>query len=247
MMDYKESILRALRGGARVMRIKMHHRRTQRSRQAKGRRVGRYLLALALLAAGAPVALRWWTDFHYQGRIYTVETVPPRPVAIVFGAGVWPDGRLSDILRDRVEVAAELYRHGKVRKLLMTGDNRFIYYNEPGHMRAYALSLGVPAEDIVLDYAGRRTYDSCYRAREIFGVQEAILVSQAYHLDRALFTADHLGLDVVGVAADRRDYLHIRRYWWREVPATALAWWEVFISRPVPVLGEKLPIFPPGS
>jgi SanA protein len=131
-----------------------------------------------------------------------------------------------------------------VQKLLLTGDNRTLEYNEPQHMRDYALSLGVPDEDIVLDYAGRRTYDSIYRARHIFEVDAAILVTQAYHLDRALFTADGLGIDAVGVSADRRDYFLITRYWWREMVATALAAIEVYITHPVPVLGETLPIFP---
>jgi SanA protein len=165
-------------------------------------------------------------------------------VAIVFGAGVWPDGRLSDILADRVETAVALYHAGKVKKLLMTGDNRFAYYNEPKHMREYAMARGVPAEDIVLDYAGRRTYDSCYRAWHIFGVREAILITQTYHLDRALFTADHLGIDAVGVGADHRSYVYLQRYWWRELLATSVAWWEVLITRPKPILGPKLPIFP---
>lgn len=211
------------------------------------------LLAL-IIATGAAaiggfvVALRWWTDFHYKKDIYSLEEVPGRPVAIVFGAGVWPDGRLSDILADRVYTAAQLYRAGKVEKLLMTGDNRYVDYNEPGHMREYALSLGVPDEDIVLDHAGRRTYDSCYRAKHIFGVEGAILVTQAYHLDRALFTADSMGLDVVGVAADRRDYLYIRDYWARDLLATAVAWWQVKVSHPKPIMGNPLPIFPdPGS
>jgi len=202
------------------------------------------IMGLLLGLIAGIVALRWWTDHRYKERIYTPETVPPRPVAIVFGAGVWPDGRLSDVLADRVQTAVELYRLGKVKKLLLSGDNRFVYYNEPKHMREYALAQGVPAEDIVLDYAGRRTYDSCYRALHIFGVKEAILVTQAYHLDRALFIAEHLGLDAVGVGADRRSYLYLRNYWWRELAATALAGWEVLIARPKPVLGEKLPIFP---
>lgn len=215
------------------------------------RTVGRILIAaggtffaLGVLAALAILALRWWTDRTAKPLIYPIETAPSRRVAIVFGAGVWPDGRLSAILEDRVYTAVQLYRAGKVEKLLMTGDNRFIEYNEPGHMRAYALSLGVPSEDIVLDYAGRRTYDSCYRARHIFGVTEAILVTQAYHLDRALFTARALGIDAVGVAADRQAYVYLRRYWWREVLATPVAWWEVKVSHPLPILGEPLYIFP---
>jgi SanA protein len=168
--------------------------------------------------------------------------VPPRQVAIVFGAGVWPDGRLSDILADRVETAVELYHLGKVQKLLMTGDNSRLDYNEPQSMREYALARGVADEDIVLDYAGRRTYDSCYRAIHIFGLDQAILVTQAYHLDRALFTASGLGLDAVGVSADRREYIFIRRYWFREFLATPVAVWQVFISRPIPIMGEPLPI-----
>jgi SanA protein len=198
--------------------------------------------ACAFLAA-VPVFLRWWTDRHYKNYIYMVEGAPARDVAIVFGAGVWPDGTLSHVLADRVETAVRLYEAGKVRKLLMTGDNRRADYNEPAHMRDYALAQGVPAEDIVLDYAGRRTYASCYRARHIFDVTGAILVTQSYHLDRALFTARNLGIDAVGVAADRRDYVYIEGYWWRELLATTLAWWEVKITRPRPILGEKLPIF----
>ena len=202
------------------------------------------LAAFGLLLVILAATLRWWTDRRYGPLIYTPGSAPPRRVAIVFGAGVWPGGQLSDILADRVATAAELYQRGKVQKLLMTGDNRFIYYNEPGHMREYALSLGVPDEDIVLDYAGRRTYDSCYRARHIFGVTDAILVSQAYHLDRALFTANALGIDIVGVGADRHSYVYLKNYWWREVLATAVAWLEVRVTHPTPILGDKLPIFP---
>ncbi len=208
-------------------------------------RLGLFLAGLAtaaLICAFLVVLLRWWTNQHYGKAIYTIETAPSRPIAIVFGAGVWPDGRLSPVLEDRVYTAVLLYRAGKVRKLLMTGDNRFADYNEPQHMREYAQALGVPDEDIVLDYAGRRTYDSCYRARHIFAVDSAILVTQSYHLDRALFTGNGLGIDAVGVAADRRDYQHIEHYWWRELAATALAAVEVYVTRPLPVLGERLPI-----
>jgi len=207
------------------------------------------MLALVILGgmlfviASFTLGLRAWTDWNYRTRTYALADVPARPVAIVFGAGVWPDGRLSDILADRVATAVELYFLGKVDKLLMTGDGRFVYYDEPARMRTYALQLGVPDEDIVLDASGWRTYDSCYRAKHIYGVDAAILVTQAYHLDRALFTADRLGIDAVGVPADKRDYYYIRNYWWRELAATAVAWWQVTISHPLPVMGEQLPIF----
>jgi SanA protein len=208
------------------------------------------MLAAAILGAGLLVAvglvlgLRAWTDWRYGPLAYAPADVPARPVALVFGAGIWPDGSLSDILADRVAVAAELYRLGKVDKLLMSGDGRFAHHDEPAHMRTYALALGVPDEDIVLDYAGWRTYDSCYRAVRIFRVNAAILVTQAYHLDRALFLADRLGIDAVGVPADRRDYLKIRGYWWRELAATAVAWWEASVSHPLPVMGAEQPIWP---
>ena len=88
----------------------------------------------------------------------------------------------------------------------MSGDNRFIDYNEPGAMQAFALELGIPEEDIVLDYAGRRTYDTCYRAGEIFQLETAILVTQEFHLPRALYICNVLDIKAVGVSADVRTY-----------------------------------------
>jgi uncharacterized SAM-binding protein YcdF (DUF218 family) len=106
------------------------------------------------------------------------------------------------MLADRVATGADLYHAGKVDILLFSGDGREASYNEPESMKRYALSLGVPESAIVLDYAGLRTYDSCYRARHIFGVEEAILVTQNFHLDRALFTCNLLGVKSDGVFAD---------------------------------------------
>lgn len=181
-------------------------------------------------------------------RLSSVETVAKDRVAIVFGAGLRRDGTPSPVLRDRVATAARLYFAGKVEKLLMSGDNRFLDYNEPGAMEGYALDLGVPQEDIVLDYAGRRTYDTCYRARDIFGLDSAILVTQSFHLPRALYVCNQLGLPAVGVPADQREYRESSILYWnlRETVATLVALWEVHISRPIPVLGDPEPIFPSG-
>lgn len=205
-----------------------------------------------LLAALAGVAalvifllgLRLWIAHTVRGYIYSrVEDVPPYPVALVLGAGLWADGSLTPVLADRVATAADLYHAGRVQKLLFSGDNRFVNYNEPRAMMNYALRLGVPEEDIVLDYAGRRTYDSCYRAREIFGVERAVVVTQRFHAPRALYLCRNLGLDAVAILADRQDY-SIRRFRWetREYLALALAWWDINVRHPVPVLGEPLPI-----
>ncbi len=201
------------------------------------------ILFLVFLLVALPRLVTLWST---RSRVYTVESVPVRRVAIVFGAGLWRDGSPTPVLRDRVATAAQLYFAGKVEKLLMSGDNSDLYYNEPGAMRGYALDLGVPDEAIVLDYAGRRTYDTCYRARAIFGLQDAILVTQAFHLPRALYVCNALGLPSVGVPADLRIYLNRSLLYWnlREVPATLVALWEVHVSRPEPILGKPEPIFP---
>ncbi len=211
----------------------------------------RVLRSVSFIAAGCGVTtvvllggLRLWVEQKYRDRIYTcAEDVPPRFVAIILGAGLWPDGSLTPVLADRVTTAADLYHAGTVQKLLCSGDNRFVDYNEPQRMLEYAVSLGVPEEAIVLDYAGRRTYDTCYRARDIFGLERVVVVTQRFHAARALYLCDALGVDAVAVLADLQDYT-IRRVTWeaREYPALALAWWDVNVRHPLPVLGEPLPI-----
>jgi len=203
--------------------------------------LGIFCLVMGAIAA-APLLLRWWVDQKYKKHIYTVQDVPEKKVAIIFGAGITSDGRPMAALADRVLTAVELYQGGKVSKLLMSGDNRFVNYNEPEAMRQYALDQGVPDEDIVLDYAGRRTYDTCYRAGYIFDVQDAILVTQHFHLDRALYTCSSLGIDAVGVAADKRPYVAIRYWWLRELAAVSKAWLDLNLLHPTPVLGEKEPV-----
>ncbi|GAP14429.1 uncharacterized membrane protein [Longilinea arvoryzae] len=210
-----------------------------------------FRIAMILVTAGVAIFAipRLASEIYALNRIVKPDDSPQRPVAIVFGAGLQRDGSPTPVLRDRVATAAGLYFSGKVQKLLLSGDNRFVDYNEPGAMRAYALELGVPDEDIVLDYAGRRTYDTCYRAKEIFGVQQAILVTQRFHLPRALVICNGLGIDGVGVSADLRTYRKSSLSIWnlRELPATLVAYIDTFITRPLPVLGNKEPIFPQST
>jgi len=176
---------------------------------------------------------------------FTKENVPTRRVAIVFGAQVRRNGTPSVVLRDRIETAVALYKNGKVEKLLMSGDNRFADYNEPESMRQYALTLGVPDADIVLDYAGRRTYDTCYRAKEIFGVSSAILVTQGFHMPRALFLCKTFGIDAVGVTSENYYYLKRLRLYWnmRELLASVQSVLDVYLFKPLPILGEPERIF----
>ncbi len=192
------------------------------------------------LAAGAAAAIWGWVQWRYDKLVLTdLNAVPARPVAIVFGAGIREDGGLTPMLADRMDTAIALYRAGKVRKLLVSGDNRFVDYDEPTAMYNYAVARGVPAADIVRDFAGRRTYDTCYRAGAIFGVQDALLVTQCFHLPRALFTCRSLGIDALGVSADRRIYWSNAYYRFRDAFATLRAWWDVKIARPLPVLGPQ--------
>jgi SanA protein len=206
----------------------------------------RFIKITILFGLAILILPRLITALYAIPRIYNTKTVPSIPVVIVFGAGLWRDGTPTAVLKDRIATASELYFSGKVQKILMSGDNSYLDYNEPGAMREYALSLGVPETAIVQDYAGRRTYDTCYRARDIFGVNNAILVTQSFHLPRALYTCNALGLKAVGVASDQREYrLGSSLYWnLRELPATLTALLDVHLLRPVPILGQSEPIFP---
>lgn len=203
-----------------------------------------WLVTLAgALAVTTPLVLYLVLRQSVARDIFSPNTAPAAPVAIIFGAGYGSRGP-SAVLRDRVETGAALYHARRVRKLLMTGDNSHHDYNEPAVMRRLAIGLGVPREDIVLDFAGFRTYDSLYRARSIFGVRSALLVTQSFHLPRALYTANRLGIHARGVSADRTNYLR-ERYWHvREFFALQAAWIELnLLRRPPRYLGKAEPIF----
>lgn len=194
---------------------------------------------IAGVAAGCAVLIWGWIQWRYDRLVVELPDAPARPVAIVFGAGIRPGGRLSPMLADRMDTAIALYQAGKVRKLLVSGDNRFVDYDEPTAMYNYAVARGVPAADVVRDFAGRRTYDTCYRANAIFGVDQALLVTQRFHLPRALFTCRNLRVDGLGVSADRRVYWSNSYYRFRDAFATLRAWADVKLLKPLPVLGPK--------
>ena len=160
----------------------------------------------------------------------------------MFGASVYGNGDLSPILEDRVDTAIELYRARKVDRILVSGDNRHYSYNEPKAMQEYLVTHAVAPQDVVVDYAGRSTYETCLRAKDIFGLDRAVLVSQGYHLPRALFIANGLGLDAVGMAGDLRlkpkvDYQSVR-----ELAAEIKAYVNLKYFPPDVLLGDKKPI-----
>ena len=199
------------------------------------------LVAILLLALFAlPIVWRAAVKAYYGERIFEPETVSAHGVAIVFGAAV-RNGRLSTVLRDRMDTAIHLYESGLVDKIIVSGDRRSEDYDEPGAMMAYAIQRGVPLSDLQADFAGRRTYDTCYRAHHVLQVESAILITQAFHLPRALFTCNRLGLSSVGVSADQRSYRAERWYEFRETAATAVALVDVIRRQQPPVLGASMP------
>lgn len=197
------------------------------------------VLLLFALPALLVLYVHWTTS---KLRFSDPRQVPAKSVAIVFGAEVRPNGQLSPMLAARVRQGAEAYHAGRVRKLLMTGDNSRTDYDEVTAMQRYAIELGVPEDVIHLDYAGFSTYESCYRARDIFGVRDAIVITQGFHLPRAVYTCAHFGIDTVGLETDDQGNYSartMRRHRVREILATAKALWDIHLSRPLPTFLGK--------
>jgi vancomycin permeability regulator SanA len=166
------------------------------------RRFARALVWWLLGAFAIVVGTSCFVRVRYAARIFSISEVPGAPIAIVFGAGLASKGKPSPMLAERLDTAVKLYRRGKVEKVLVTGDNLMRSHDETKAMGRYAIGRGIPREVILQDDAGFSTYDSCYRAKEVFGVKRAILVTQRFHLPRALYIANSLGMDADGVAAD---------------------------------------------
>lgn len=162
------------------------------------------------------------------------------PVAIVLGASVYSDGTLSPLLEERAVAAFDLYKAGRVKKILVSGDNHVSNYNEVIPIREYLVEKGIPTEDLFTDFAGFDTYDTMYRAVRIFDVKNALIVTQSFHLPRAIFAARNVGLDAYGVPADKSSS-YIRNNL-REFFATAKTYFEVVTDAPSLFLGRQISI-----
>ena len=161
---------------------------------------------------------------------------------MVLGASVHPDGTPSPMLEDRLEAGIELYNRGVAPKLLLTGDNGQIEYNEVEAMKNYAVNAGVPEEDIFLDHAGFSTYDSVYRASYVFGVESMVVVTQEYHLYRTLHGCKKMGIEAVGIGADQEVYAGQEYREIREVLARVKDFVMWLIKPEATSLGEAIPI-----
>jgi vancomycin permeability regulator SanA len=216
----------------------------ERSRRAT---IFRRLLLLGIV--GFLVAVTPWVGmiFATRGSTLSVTNAPKRDVVMILGAGITEDNQPSDALQWRIERGVELYKAGKVRKLLMSGDNSIANYDEASVMKNLAVQLGVPDRDVILDYAGFRTLDSCVRLRKVFGQTKAIVVSQGFHLPRAIHLCRWAGVDVVGVEAiDGRSQKNRFASGVREVPAALRAWAEIhLLGKSAKFLGPQIDVFNP--
>jgi SanA protein len=202
-------------------------------------------LALVLLCAGVVIALLIFVETKASPYVYeSAEAAPTSTVALVLGASVYQNGSLSPVLSARADRALELYRAGKVKKILVTGDNGDLSHNEVNPVGNYLLERGVPKGDIFLDHAGFDTYSSMYRARDVFEVHDMLVVSQPFHLARAIFIARELGMNARGVkaAGEATPYNSLR-----EIPATLKALLDLGVSRAPKYLGSQYPVSGDGS
>ncbi len=173
---------------------------------------------------------------------YEVEKVPSVNVVLVLGASVYQNRIMSDMFKDRADTAVDLYSQGKAKNILISGDNRNKNYNEVVVAQKYLVSQGIPKENIFLDYAGFDTYDSLYRAKEIFKVKDLIVVSQDFHLPRAVYLGKKLHLSVYGFSADRHLYKNLVFNEAREKLANIKALLDVYFQSKPKFLGEPIPI-----
>ncbi|MFG1924955.1 vancomycin high temperature exclusion protein [Cryptosporangium sp. NPDC048952] len=196
------------------------------------------VVTIALLACAAGLAWEWSAS---SGHRLAAEEAPDAPVAIVFGTELDPNGTPKPMLANRLETAAELYRAGKVRALLVSGDGEGNSGDEVTSMTRYLTRHGVPAAKIVADPHGLDSYDTCVRARDVYGVERALLVTQGFHLPRAVALCRHVGVDADGIraACDRCSLQRLWRNRVREVPAAVKAAADALRNREPVVISPR--------
>jgi len=205
-----------------------------------------FVILAGLICFTTGIVINRYVINYSKKDIYNVSQIdqlPDAECAVVLGALVMGDGSLSPVLQDRMDYGILLYKQGKVRKLLLTGDNGEHRYNEVGAMREYAMKAGIPQEDIFLDHAGFSTYESMYRAKEIFLCKKVIVVTQMFHISRAVYDAKRLGMEAVGLNADQHIYGNALYNYLREYIARGKDFFWIEVFRPQPkYLGDQIPI-----
>lgn len=166
---------------------------------------------------------------------------------VVLGASVFADGTPSGILQDRLDDGIALYEAGVAPKIIMSGDNSTVSYNEVKAMKDYAVSQGVPSEDVFCDHAGFSTYESMYRAKHVFGAERIVVATQTYHLYRALYAANGLGMEALGVSSDYHTYSKQLQYDIREIPARTKDFFKTLFQVPSTFVGDPISLHQSGD
>lgn len=205
------------------------------------------LVILAVVAANAITVGTTRGNVHTVAQTAELLEGDPADAVVVLGASVHADGTPSDILADRLEVAVDLYLEGAARAIIVSGDNRSSHYNESDAMKAFCVEAGVPSEDVYVDHGGVNTYESMYRARHVFGAERIVVATQAYHLYRAMFAADCLGMQAWGVACDKGAYDNQQMYSAREVMARTKDFYAALLRLPVDTAGETVSLNDSGD
>lgn len=213
------------------------------------KRVILILIAVALLLASTPFIISEYVCASAKNRILSLDdaAVLDADAILVLGARVWDSGEPSGILEDRLIIGIAAYHAGVSDRLLMSGDHGTADYDEVNAMKTYALEQGVPSEAVFMDHAGFSTYESLYRARDVFQVRSVVIVTQRYHLYRALYIAERMGLTAYGIAADIRSYPGMPRFEARELLARLKDFIYTLYMPPPTYLGAELPITGDGN
>ena len=200
------------------------------------------LLGCVLAVAAVVAATNAVTVLATKDRIVSAEAAASfgADAIVVLGASVYADGTPSGILQDRLDDGIALYFAGAAPKIIMSGDNSTVSYNEVKAMKDYAVAQGVPSEDVFCDHAGFSTYESMYRAKHVFGAERIVVATQTYHLYRALYAASGLGLEAVGVPSDYREYAHQLQYDVREIPARTTDFFKTLLRVPSTFVGDPI-------
>ena len=207
------------------------------------------LLGCVLAVAAVVAATNAVTVLATKDRIVSAEAAASfdADAIVVLGASVYADGTPSGILQDRLDDGIALYFAGAAPKIIMSGDNSTVSYNEVKAMKDYAIAQGVPSEDISGDHAGFSTYESMYRAKHVFGAERIVVATQTYHLYRALYAASGLGLEAVGVPSDYREYAHQLQYDVREIPARTKDFFKTLLRVPSTFVGDPISLDQSGD
>lgn len=204
-------------------------------------------ITLLLLIVACPILSVWGINTYVTSAaspyIVSVQDAPQAEAILVLGARVYSDGSVSRILNDRLETALELKEANKSDRFIVSGDHGQVEYDEVNTMRRFLEDRRVEPQRIFMDHAGFSTYESMYRARDIFQAKKVLIVTQQYHLARAVYTARQLGLDAYGVPSDKQQYEGMPRYASREWLARAKDFLYVHVLKPEPTyLGEPIPV-----